>query len=94
MDTLKTALQVNGREALALLTARVRDAGVAELYAGQGEETGGWEGVSQRRGCVRLTACSSFERAFTPYRLLSLFTAPRTEAGTRGRYFFLFFIFF
>ena len=34
VDTLKTALQVNGREALATLMARVREAGFAELYAG------------------------------------------------------------
>lgn len=34
VDTLKTALQVNGDGAIAVLTARVRDAGIAELYAG------------------------------------------------------------
>ena len=34
VDTLKTALQVNGREALALITARVREGGIMELYAG------------------------------------------------------------
>jgi hypothetical protein len=34
VDTLKTALQVNGREALALLTARMRSGGFMELYAG------------------------------------------------------------
>lgn len=34
VDTLKTALQVNGREAVMLLTARIRDGGLMELYAG------------------------------------------------------------